>query len=166
MAPLSQKEALKQWKELCATIQNMSTVDAGESLSSQSARMDRARKDYAFFVEYYFPHYCTNRETEEIIPSAKFHIEGKTHIKNIVDNTWSGTTLPWMSIGYEVRMTPLNLLTFYNAVANNGTMVRPMFVEGIMEHGEIVEKMKPKVLRSSICSRRTIKNVQSLLKGV
>lgn len=92
--------------------------------------------------------------------------EGKTHIKNIVDNTWSGTTLPWMSIGYEVRMTPLNLLTFYNAVANNGTMVRPMFVEGIMEHGEIVEKMKPKVLRSSICSRRTIKNVQSLLKGV
>src|SRR5574344_702185 len=80
MAPLSQKEALKQWKELCATIQNMSTVDAGESLSSQSARMDRARKDYAFFVEYYFPHYCTNRETEEIIPSAKFHIAAANKI--------------------------------------------------------------------------------------
>lgn len=80
MAPLSQKEALKQWKELCATIQNMSTVDAGESPTSQSARMDRARKDYAFFVEYYFPHYCTNRETEEIIPSAKFHIAAANKI--------------------------------------------------------------------------------------
>ena len=92
--------------------------------------------------------------------------EGRTHIKNSNDPTWSGTTLPWMSIGYELQITPLHLLTFYNAVANNGTMMRPMFVEGIVEHGEMVERKKPTVLRSSICSGSTIRKARSLLKGV
>lgn len=95
--------------------------------------------------------------------------EGKTNIKNYSKdgkNGWSGTSLPWMSIGYEVQITPLHLLTLYNAVANGGTMMRPMFVEGIMDHGEIVERKRPVVLRNSIASRRTIETVKKMLESV
>ncbi len=92
--------------------------------------------------------------------------EEQTHLKDPTESTWSGITLPWMSIGYEVRITPLQLLTFYNAVANNGVMMRPMFVEELQSHGRTVEVKHPKVLRSSIASRRTIRTVQELLKGV
>lgn len=92
--------------------------------------------------------------------------EGKTHIKNVDDATWSGTSLPWMSIGYELQLTPLQLLTFYNAVANGGTMMKPMFVEEIIEHGHTVTRFRPKVLRNSIASRTTIRTVRELLKGV
>lgn len=92
--------------------------------------------------------------------------ESATYLKNVSDKTWSGISLPWISIGYEVLITPLHLLSLYNAVANDGTMMRPMFVEGIVEHGEVVERMRPKVLRNSIASRRTIETVKKLLEGV
>lgn len=92
--------------------------------------------------------------------------EAKTIIKNRGSAGWSGTTLPWMSIGYEVQISPLHLLTLYNAVANGGQMMRPMVVEGIMEHGEMIKTMRPKVLRSSIASRRTIETVRKMLEGV
>ncbi len=92
--------------------------------------------------------------------------EKRTYIKNIDDATWSGTTLPWMSIGYEVKITPMQLLTFYNAVANNGTMMKPMFVTRLVDHGNTVRTMRPKVLRNSIASRKTIRTAQDLLKGV
>ena len=71
----SQKEALQRWHELCTTIQNMTTVNKLETAADKLARIERARKDYAFFVEYYFPHYCTERTTDTLIPSAKFHID-------------------------------------------------------------------------------------------
>ena len=70
-----QKEALKRWKQLCETIQNFSTVNTAETKAQQLERISRARKDYAYFVEYYFPHYCTDSETGKVIPSAKHHIE-------------------------------------------------------------------------------------------
>ncbi len=92
--------------------------------------------------------------------------ESPTYLKNVSDKTWSGISLPWISIGYEVLITPLHLLSLYNAVANGGTMMRPMFVEGIVDHGEVVERMRPKVLRNSIASRRTIETVKKLLEGV
>lgn len=92
--------------------------------------------------------------------------EAKTIIKQPGSKTWSGISLPWMSIGYEVQITPMQILAFYNAVANNGTMMRPMLVEGIAENGTIVEHMRPKVLRNSIATRSTIQTAQDLLKGV
>lgn len=82
---LSQKEAYRQWKELCATIQNMTTVNVQEGEATRLARIERARKDYAFFVEYYFPHYCTDRETGTIIPSADFHIQAANKIRREQD---------------------------------------------------------------------------------
>ena len=92
--------------------------------------------------------------------------EGHTYMKSLSDPTWSGTTLPWMSIGYEIKITPLQLLTFYNAVANNGTMMRPMFVEAVVKDGKTLEEKKPHVMRNAIASRKTIRTVREMLKGV
>ncbi|MBS2212751.1 transpeptidase family protein [Carboxylicivirga mesophila] len=92
--------------------------------------------------------------------------EGLPMIKYPGEKTWSGVTLPWMSIGYEIQQTPLQVLTFYNAVANNGKMVKPMFVESIQHHGEVIKEMKPVVLNPSICSLETIDKVHEMLVGV
>lgn len=92
--------------------------------------------------------------------------EGTPLVKDPSDPSWSGITLPWMSIGYEVMMTPLQTLALYNAIANDGKMMKPRFVEGIMERGEMVERMRPEVIRSSICSYGTVQKVKKLLKGV
>lgn len=91
---------------------------------------------------------------------------GNTKLKDFGTKNWWATTIPWMSIGYEMQITPLQILSLYNTVANNGTMMRPMFVESIVDHGEVVERIRPKVLRNSIASRSTIETVQALLKEV
>lgn len=82
------------------------------------------------------------------------------------EDQWSGVTLPWMSIGYEVRLTPLQLLTFYNAVANHGRMVKPFLVEEIQRFGETVQKFKPTILKQRIASPKTIDRAQELLEAV
>ena len=92
--------------------------------------------------------------------------EGEPVIKYPGDITWSGVTLPWMSIGYEVKMAPVQILALYNAVANKGKMMRPMFVKNISRNGKIVEKFEPVVLNSAICSKETIEKVHELLVGV
>jgi cell division protein FtsI (penicillin-binding protein 3) len=92
--------------------------------------------------------------------------EGEPVIKYPGSKFWSGVTLPWMSIGYEVKLTPLQILTFYNAVANNGIMVKPYLVKGIYHHGELMQSFKPVVLNPSICSLSTIEKVHELLMGV
>ncbi len=79
---------------------------------------------------------------------------------------WSGVSLPWMSIGYETSFTPLQTLTFYNAVANNGKMMRPQFVDRISRNGKVVEKMKPQVMNPKICSQTTLDIVHGMLQGV
>ncbi len=79
---------------------------------------------------------------------------------------WSGITLPWMSIGYEVLLTPLQLLTFVNAIANDGMMVKPLLVKEIQNQGETEKAFKPTVIKKSIASRATIQKVQQLLSGV
>lgn len=79
---------------------------------------------------------------------------------------WSGVSLPWMSIGYETSLTPLQTLTFYNAVANNGKMMRPQFVDRISRNGKVVEQMKPQVMNPKICSQSTLDIVHGMLQGV
>ena len=92
--------------------------------------------------------------------------ERPSRIKNTKDEDWSRVTLPYMSIGYETRLTPLQTLAFYNAVANNGKMVKPLFVKEINYRGHITDNFKPVVIADSICSQRTIKIAQELLRGV
>jgi cell division protein FtsI (penicillin-binding protein 3) len=92
--------------------------------------------------------------------------EGKPYVKTTADSTWSGISIPWMSIGYETRFTPLQILTFYNAVANNGVMVKPQFVKEIRDGSRVVYKSKVEVLNRSICSNKTIKDARFLLEKV
>lgn len=79
---------------------------------------------------------------------------------------WSGTTLPWMAIGYEMRITPLQLLTFYNAIANNGTMMKPFLVSEIQRNGKALETYRPTVIKRRIASPTSIRLAQELLEGV
>ncbi|MCK5857465.1 MAG: transpeptidase family protein [Bacteroidales bacterium] len=92
--------------------------------------------------------------------------EGRPYIKNTEDDTWSGISLPWMSIGYEMSLTPLQILTFYNAVANGGKMVKPMFVNEVSRTGVTVEKYQTQVINSQIASAEVIKMAQQMLEGV
>ncbi|MGA0302913.1 MAG: peptidoglycan D,D-transpeptidase FtsI family protein, partial [Schleiferiaceae bacterium] len=81
------------------------------------------------------------------------------------DDNWSGLSLPWMSYGYGVEFTPLQLLTIYNAVANDGDMVKPQVVEKIMDHGREVESFETEIIKRGICSAETIDKLQILLEG-
>lgn len=82
------------------------------------------------------------------------------------DDQWSSLTLPWMATGYESRMTPLQMLTFYNAVANEGRMMKPYIVSAIERNGEAMETFKPTVIKKSIASKKTIETARMLLEGV
>lgn len=79
---------------------------------------------------------------------------------------WSGISLPWMAVGYEVQQTPMQTLAFYNAVANNGKYVKPQFVSEIRRGQEVVKKFEPIVIRNKICSESTLKILKSCLEGV
>lgn len=79
---------------------------------------------------------------------------------------WSGISMPWMAVGYEVQQTPLQTLAFYNAVANNGVFMKPQFVQEIRRGQEVVERFSPVVLHSKICSQATINTLKSCLEGV
>jgi cell division protein FtsI (penicillin-binding protein 3) len=79
---------------------------------------------------------------------------------------WSGTTLPWMSIGYELLLTPMQLLTFYNAVANDGRMMKPYIVQRTERYGEVLKEFRPTVVKRSIASKSTIQKAKELLGSV
>jgi cell division protein FtsI (penicillin-binding protein 3) len=92
--------------------------------------------------------------------------EGKPVIRGPGDKLWSGISLPMMSHGYEVQMTPLQILTFYNAVANDGKMVKPRFVTEVRDGNRVVKSFDTEVITNAICSRSTVRKAQSLLEGV
>ena len=92
--------------------------------------------------------------------------EGEPDIKYTDSPLWSGLSLPMMSIGYEVRMTPLQILALYNAVANDGEMVKPRFAEELRYHGTVVKQFDKEVLNHRLCSRETLEKVDKMLRGV
>jgi len=92
--------------------------------------------------------------------------EGSPLIRDVGDQGWSRLSLPWMSIGYEVSFTPLQILTFYNAIANNGRMMKPMFVEEIRQSGRTVKKLSPTVINRSVASRQQVTYARQMLRGV
>ncbi len=93
--------------------------------------------------------------------------EGEPYIPQPGDNTWSGLSLPWMAYGYgSIQLTPLQILTFYNAVANDGEMVQPRFIREVRELDKVVQRFDKKVLNPAISSPETIAKVQALLENV
>ena len=92
--------------------------------------------------------------------------EAEPWIKNSNDSTWSGVSLPWISYGYELKMSALHILALYNAVANDGELVKPYLVDRIQRGEQIVTSKKVEVLKPSICSQNTISILKDLLVGV
>ena len=76
------------------------------------------------------------------------------------------TTLPWMSIGYETQIPPIYILNFYNAIANNGKMVKPKFVKSITKDGNIIKDFPTETINEQICSEHTLEQIQMILKSV
>lgn len=92
--------------------------------------------------------------------------EASPIIKNANAKNFSRTSLPWMSIGYETMIPPIYILNFYNAIANNGKMIKPIFVKAITKEGNIVEEFSTEVINEKICSDKTLKDIRGILKSV
>ncbi len=82
------------------------------------------------------------------------------------DDNWYATTLPWMSIGYETQIAPINTVAFYNAIANDGKMMRPRFVKKVVKNGETIMEFEPEVIKERIAKPQAIKTMQTILQHV
>ena len=82
------------------------------------------------------------------------------------DKNWSGITLPWMAYGYGFEISPLHTLALYNAVANDGKMIKPMFVTSIRQADEAIQEFETETLNPKICSNETLNQLKVLLEGV
>lgn len=92
--------------------------------------------------------------------------EGSPMIPHPDDETWSGLSLPWMGFGYGVQLTALQTLTFYNAVANNGVMVKPRLIREVRSKNHIIEKYDREIINPAICSQNTINKVKVMMENV
>ncbi len=95
-------------------------------------------------------------------------LEGKStpYIKDTSDPTWSGVSLPWMSVGYEMKVSPLQILTFYNAIANGGVRIEPLLVKQVARTGQVIASFDQNRKPRRICSQATVAKMQTLLRGV
>lgn len=105
---------------------------------------------------------------QDILPGYRPPIIRMPHRKKNgrYDDNWYATTLPWMSIGYETQIAPINTVTFYNAIANNGKMMRPRFVKKVLKNGEVVQEFPPEVIKERIAKPKSIKTMQTILEHV
>ena len=93
--------------------------------------------------------------------------EGKPKITHPSDKkNWDGLDLPWMAFGYGVSLTPLQTLTFYNAIANDGEMVKPRFLTEVKEFDKTIVPFEREVINPKVCSKETAKKVQQMMKNV
>jgi len=97
-----------------------------------------------------------------------FQIKGEAipNIKDPSSSSWSGISLPWISIGYEVKLSPLQILAFYNGVANQGKVMRPYIVKSVNNADKVVKEYKPTVVKEKICSFKTLLKLKKMLEGV
>lgn len=92
--------------------------------------------------------------------------EPEPTLNNVGEGNWSGISIPWMSIGYEVQQTPLQTLAFYNSVANGGQFVKPLFVKEIRKDGQVIKRFEKEVVKEEVCSEETIEKLKLCLEGV
>jgi len=97
-----------------------------------------------------------------------FQMSGEAipYIKTTDDKSWSGISLPWMSIGYELKLSPLHILALYNGVANGGKMIKPVIVKEIRRADKVKEKYTADVIKERLCSDRTLGYIKNMLVGV
>jgi cell division protein FtsI (penicillin-binding protein 3) len=112
--------------------------------------------------------YCHYLRQFRLTEPTGIHMKGEAIpiVRNPDMKGWSKVSLTSMSYGYEMQITPLQMLTFYNAVANNGRWVRPMLVRQVKLADEVIEDNRPQVSSKPICSPETARKAQELLRGV
>lgn len=140
------------------------TVKEAFALSSNIAVAKTVEEHYKSDPQKFVNHLYQMRLNQPL--GVEIKGEGMPYIKSANDSTWSGLSLPWMSHGYELQLTPLQILTFYNAVANNGRMMKPMFARSINSYGEPVKVYEPVVLKPQIASKKTIEKAREMLEAV
>lgn len=140
------------------TVKQVMEYSSNVGMTSVTTKYYKGREK-EFVEKLYAMH--LNEKTGICIPG-----EPKPYIKFPGDKLWSGISLPQMSYGYEVEMTPLQVLMFYNAVANNGTMVAPRLIRAIENHGKIVKRFPSVTIDKRIVSSSTIKKAKIMLEGV
>lgn len=126
-----------------------------------------------------FNNYETKGKRNQFIKRMEqFHLHEMTNIEitgeeapylkspKVTADKWSGTTIPWMAIGYEMELTPLQILNLYNSVANGGKMMKPYLVSEVQRFGKTIETFEPQVIDNQIARPSTIKKVRQLLEGV
>ncbi|MAM18740.1 MAG: penicillin-binding protein [Christiangramia sp.] len=92
--------------------------------------------------------------------------EGSPRIPHPQDKNWNGLSLPWMAFGYGLAITPLQTLTFYNAIANDGEMVKPRFIREVRDRDRSIFKLEKEVVNPAICSKETAHKVREMMKNV
>jgi cell division protein FtsI (penicillin-binding protein 3) len=121
--------------------------------------------------------YYHNQPSRFIAHLHRFHLDtitgvdvvassGKPTIKKPSNRSWAKTTIPYMAHGYEELVTPLHMLMLYNAVANNGTLMKPYLVNSIREYGVDIKVFNPVVLENKICSDETLQQIKECLAAV
>ena len=113
-------------------------------------------------------HFIKRLQEIGILNETGFQIKGEP-APNLIQpgqRMWNGATLPWLSIGYNVRLTPLQILAFYNAIANDGRYVQPLIVKQILQRQRVVKTYEAAVLNEQICSPKTLAIIREMLRGV
>jgi cell division protein FtsI (penicillin-binding protein 3) len=91
---------------------------------------------------------------------------GKPLIKKPSARSWSATTIPYMAHGYEELVTPLHMLTLYNAIANDGVMMKPYLVNEVREYGVTIKKIEPEIVNPKVCSKETVGKLKACMEAV
>ena len=138
------------------------TVAEAFEESSNIAMAKLAEKYYGLQPQKFYDHLVDYHLTQAL--GTQMVGEGVPNVKKPED--WSGITLPWMAHGYGLEITPLHTLTIFNAIANNGVMVKPMIIKRIMKADKEVEEFNTTVLNKKVCSAATLVKIKKLLEGV
>jgi cell division protein FtsI (penicillin-binding protein 3) len=140
------------------------SLGRGFELSSNTVLVQAVYDNYKNNPQKYVDHIKRMKLHEPL--GLQIKGEGKPKIPQPGDKNWYGTTLPWMAYGYGVSMTPLQTLTLYNAVANNGEMVKPLFVKEIKEWNKTIKKFDKEVINPKIASQETLDKIKAVLENV
>jgi cell division protein FtsI (penicillin-binding protein 3) len=92
--------------------------------------------------------------------------EGRPRVFRPGKPGWSANTVPWMAFGYNITVSPLHTAMLYNAIANNGKMMRPFLMESVKKDDIVVKETQPTVVQEKICGDETLKQLQECLRGV
>jgi cell division protein FtsI (penicillin-binding protein 3) len=140
------------------------TLARGFELSSNTVLVQAVYNNYKNDPKKFVAHLNRMKLNEPL--GLQIQGEGKPIVPQPGAKNWYGTTLPWMAYGYGVSMTPLQTLTLYNAVANNGEMVKPQFVSEIRQMNKTIKSFDKEVIVPQIASEETINKIKVVLENV